>query len=115
MNLLVIGIGIGHEKDLIIGYRYRFKFFISCIPKKNIQLVGLPEGEEGSDAAGFLRANLSKWILALKVHDIKIDRDHRVYDGRKSNSKRPHSLIFHVLRWQDSSAILKGARQAYPV
>ncbi len=32
MNLLVIGIGIGHEKDLIIGYRYRFKFFISCIP-----------------------------------------------------------------------------------
>ncbi len=28
MNLLVIG--IGHEKDLIIGYR--FKFFISCIP-----------------------------------------------------------------------------------
>ncbi len=36
MNLLVIdiGIGIGHEKDLIIGYRYRFKFFISCIPIK---------------------------------------------------------------------------------
>ncbi len=30
MNLLVIG--IGHEKDLIIGYQYRFKFFISCIP-----------------------------------------------------------------------------------
>ncbi len=35
MNLLVIGIGIGHEKDLIIGYRYRFKFFISCIPNNN--------------------------------------------------------------------------------
>ncbi len=33
MNLLVIG--IGHEKDLIIGYRYRFKFFISCIPNLN--------------------------------------------------------------------------------
>ncbi len=30
MNLLVIG--IGHEKDVIIGYRYRFKFFILCIP-----------------------------------------------------------------------------------
>ncbi len=35
MNLLVIGIGIGHEKDLIIGYRYRFKFFISCIPNQD--------------------------------------------------------------------------------
>ncbi len=34
MNLLVIGIGIGHEKDLIIGYR--FKFFISCIPIYNV-------------------------------------------------------------------------------
>ncbi len=33
MNLLVIG--IGHEKDVIIGYRYRFKFFISCIPSSN--------------------------------------------------------------------------------
>ncbi len=33
MNLL--GIGIGHEKDLIIGYRYRFKFFISCIPNSD--------------------------------------------------------------------------------
>ncbi len=36
MNLLVIGIGIGHEKDVIIGYRYRFKFFISCIPSINV-------------------------------------------------------------------------------
>ncbi len=42
MNLLVIGIGIGHEKDLIIGYRYRFKFFISCIPTfvYNILTIG---------------------------------------------------------------------------
>ncbi len=37
MNLLFIGIGIriGREKELIIGYRYRFKFFISCIPNIN--------------------------------------------------------------------------------
>ncbi len=42
MNLLVIGIGIGHEKDLIIGYRYRFKFFISCIPSCNIWTSDVP-------------------------------------------------------------------------
>ncbi len=36
MNLSVIGIRIGREKDLIIGYRYRLKFFISCIPTLNI-------------------------------------------------------------------------------
>ncbi len=79
-----------------------------------MRLVGLPEGAEGSDVAGFLRVNLSKWIPSLKGRNIEIDRAHRVYDGRK-NSDRPHTLIFRVLRWHDRSEILKGARQAYPV
>lgn len=33
--------------------------------------VGLPEG---ADAAGFLRANLSKWMPSLKDRNIEIDR-----------------------------------------
>ncbi len=33
--------------------------------RKNVRLVGLPEGAEGPDAAGFLRVNLSKWIPSL--------------------------------------------------
>ncbi len=82
--------------------------------RNNVRLVGLPEGAEGSDAAGFLRANLSKWIPSLKDRDIEIDRAHRVYDGRK-NSDRPRTLIFRVLRWHDRSEILKGAQQAYPM
>ncbi len=82
--------------------------------RNNVRLVGLPEGLEGSDVAGFLRVNLSKWIPSLKGRNIEIDRAHRVYDGRK-NSDRPRTLIFRVLRWHDRSEILKGARQAYPV
>ncbi len=82
--------------------------------RNNVGLVGLPEGMEGSDVAGFLRVNLSKWIPSLKGRNIKIDRAHRVYDGRK-NSDRPRTLIFCVLRWHDRLEILKGARQAYPV
>ncbi len=82
--------------------------------RNNVRLVGLPEGAEGSDVAGFLRVNLSKWIPSLKGRNIEIDWAHRVYDGRK-NSDRPRTLIFHVLRWHDRSEILKGARQAYPV
>ncbi len=82
--------------------------------RNNVRLVGLPEGAEGSDVAGFLRVNLSKWIPSLKGHNIKIDWAHRMYDGRK-NSDRPCTLIFRVLRWHDRSEILKGARQAYPV
>ncbi len=81
--------------------------------RNNVQLVGLPEGAEGSNVAGFLRVNLSKWIPSLKGHDIEIDRAHRVYDGGRG-SDRPRTLIFRVLRWHDRSEILKGARQAYP-
>ncbi len=82
--------------------------------RNNVRLVGLPEGMEGSDVAGFLRINLSKWIPSLKGHNIEIDQAHRVYDGRK-NSDRPRTLIFRELRWHDRLEILKGARQAYPV
>ncbi len=82
--------------------------------RNNVRLVGLPEGMEGNDAAGFLRANLSKWIPSLRGRDIEIDWAHRVYDGGRG-SDRPRTLIFRVLRWHDRSDILKGARQAYPV
>ncbi len=82
--------------------------------RNNVRLVGLPEGMEGPDAAGFLRANLSKWIPSLRGCDIEIDQAHRVYDGGRG-SNRPRTLIFRVLRWHDRSEILKGARQAYPV
>ncbi len=82
--------------------------------RNNVRLVGLPEGVEGSDVAGFLRVNLSKWIPSLKGHNIEIDRAHCVYDGWRG-SDRPRTLIFRVLRWHDRSEILKGARQAYLV
>ncbi len=64
--------------------------------RNNVRLVGLPEGAEGSNAAGFLKVNLSKWIPSLKGRDIEIDRAHRVYDGGRV-SDRPRTLIFRVL------------------
>ncbi len=63
--------------------------------RNNVRLVGLPEGMEGSDVAGILRINLSKWIPSLKGRNIEIDRAHRVYDGRKK-SDRPRTLTFRV-------------------
>ncbi len=76
--------------------------------------MGLPEGVEGSNVAGFLRVNLSKWTPSLKGRDIEIDWAHRVYD-RGRGSDRPRTLTFRVLRWHERSEILKAARQAYPV
>ncbi len=40
--------------------------------RNNVRLVGLPEGMEGPDAAGFLRANLSKWIPSLRAVTLRL-------------------------------------------
>ncbi len=82
--------------------------------RNNVRLVGLPEGADSTNAADFLKVNLSKWIPSLRGRDIEIDQAHRVYDGGRG-SDRPLTLIFRVLRWHDRLEILKGARQAYPV
>ncbi len=79
--------------------------------RNGVRLVGLPEGAEGSSAAGFLRVNLSKWIPSLKGLGIEIDWAHRVYDGGRV-SDRPRTLVFRILGWHDRSDILKGARRA---
>ncbi len=63
--------------------------------RNNVRLVGLPEGMEGNDAVGFLRANLSKWIPSLRGRDVEIEQAHRVYDGGRG-SNRPCTLIFRV-------------------
>lgn len=70
---------------------------------------------EGSDAIGYLKDNLPKWIPSLVGRDIDIELAHRVYNGGEANSNKPRTLIFRLLRWQDRSAILNGARQVYPV
>ncbi len=63
--------------------------------RNNVRLVELPEGMEGPDTAGFLRANLSKWIPSLKGRNIEIDRAHHVYDGGRG-SDRPRTLSSSV-------------------
>ncbi len=37
--MILLGIGIGREKDLNIGYRYRLQYFISRIPNIYIYIV----------------------------------------------------------------------------
>lgn len=82
--------------------------------KNNVRLVGLPETVEGADAISYLKDNLPEWIPSLVGRDIDIERAYHVYGG-EVNSKKPRTLIFRLLCWQDRSAILNGARQVYPV
>ncbi len=41
--------------------------------RRNNVRVGLPEGMEGTNAASFLRVNLSKWIPSLRGRDNRHD------------------------------------------
>ncbi len=82
--------------------------------RNNVRLVGLPEGMEGPDAAGFLSELIfPSGFLPEGPWHWDWSGASRVWRGRGSD--RPRTLIFRVLRWHDRSDILKGARQAYPV
>ena len=80
--------------------------------RSNVRLIGLKEGEEGSDAIGFLRSSLPKWIPSLRGRDIRIERAHRLYSRVNSgkDTNRPRTLIFKLLDYCDRQAVLKGSR-----
>ncbi len=51
--------------------------------RNNVRLVGLPEGMEGSNAAGFLRVNLSKWSAVTSGEVVEAQRlGTRIMDRR---------------------------------
>ncbi len=82
--------------------------------RNNVRLVNLPTGMEGDNPIGFLQKMLPKWIpeLSARPCPIEIDRAHRVYSN--SNSPKPRSMIFRLLRSPDRQAILQGPRKAKP-
>lgn len=80
----------------------------------NIRLVGLREGEEGTDPVGFVQTQLPQWIPSLKNKSVEIERAHRIYTS-DNYRKGPRTLIFKLLRFQDRNVILKGARSAGPI
>lgn len=83
--------------------------------RSNLRLVGLAESAEGSDAIGFLKTHLPRWIPSLAGREIRIERAHRLYntDGKRNNRSR--TLIFKLLDYADRQAILKGAREVFPI
>ncbi|ROJ30506.1 LINE-1 retrotransposable element ORF1 protein [Anabarilius grahami] len=83
--------------------------------RSNLRLVGLPESEEGSDPIGFLKKFLPLWIPSLAGREIKIERAHPLYNRRETETSRSRPLIFKLLDYADRQAILKGARETYPV
>lgn len=71
------------------------------------------------DSGGQCRLNGFPSVMGIRqdprsLHT-DIERLHRGYYAHDSNTKKPPTLIFSWLWWQDNSAILKGAHKAYPL
>lgn len=80
--------------------------------RKNIRIVGLPEGAEGSNAVAFIQ----KWIqefLQLQTEGayIKIERAHRTLAPRPGAKERPRPLVLHMHHFGDRPRILEASRK----
>lgn len=78
--------------------------------RRNIRIIGLEEGLEGSNAIQYLMHSLPKWFPTLSDTQIEIMRAHRIYsDTRTRGANR--TLIFNVLRYTTRQAILCAAKK----
>ncbi|KAL0168443.1 hypothetical protein M9458_036665 [Cirrhinus mrigala] len=80
--------------------------------RKNIRILGLPEGTEGSNTVPFLQ----KWIpeflhLQTKGGYIKIERAHRTLAPRPGVKERPRPMVVRMHNFGDKQRILDASRK----
>ncbi len=79
----------------------------------NIRIIGLPEGEEGTNPVSFLRTWLPNLLnTEFKNHQVKIERAHRVSSRLPASGERPRALMVKLHHFQDKARILQAARAA---
>uniref|UniRef100_H3AKL6 L1 transposable element RRM domain-containing protein n=1 Tax=Latimeria chalumnae TaxID=7897 RepID=H3AKL6_LATCH len=79
--------------------------------RRNLRLVGLPEGEEGKDPSPFLESWLPSFLnLPDLSNNLEVERAHQAFLPRTSSTDRPRMLIFKLLRYRDKEVILRQAR-----
>lgn len=79
----------------------------------NLRIIGLPEGEEGTNPVAFLRTWLPNLLnVDFKDHQVKIERAHRVPSRPPTSGERPRALLLKLHNFQDKVRILQAARVA---
>ncbi|KAL1276185.1 hypothetical protein QQF64_035808 [Cirrhinus molitorella] len=75
------------------------------------RIIGLPEGEEGTNPVSFLKTWLPKPLnTEFKNNQVKIERAHRALTRRPAPGERPRALILKLHNFQDKAHILQPAR-----
>ncbi|XP_072416921.1 uncharacterized protein [Chiloscyllium punctatum] len=72
--------------------------------KKNIRIIGLPEGKEGERPAEFVEDWLLKFLdLETGMRGLKIERAHRVAAQRSGLGQHPRSFLVRFLHyWEET-------------
>ncbi|KAL0146846.1 hypothetical protein M9458_057785, partial [Cirrhinus mrigala] len=79
----------------------------------NIRIIGLPEGEEGTNPVSFLKTWLPNLLhIEFKNHQVKIERTHHALTRRPAPGERPRALILKLHNFQDKTRILQASRAA---
>ncbi|MGH0138112.1 UNVERIFIED_CONTAM: hypothetical protein FKN15_016099 [Acipenser sinensis] len=79
--------------------------------QNNLRLVGLKEGDKGSDPTEFLTKSLHLWFPSLSGRAIEIMRAHHIYPSQDKTRNKLCTLIFNLLKYSDRQAILHAARK----
>ncbi|KAJ8372887.1 hypothetical protein AAFF_G00275910 [Aldrovandia affinis] len=80
--------------------------------RSNLRLVFLEEGAESDNPIAFLQRLLPVWLPAPVARGtIEMERAHRVYDDIDTDRKKPRTLIFNMLRYNDRQLIMKAYRE----
>lgn len=77
--------------------------------RKNLRLVGFPEGVEGKDTVAFIQEWLPK-ILELEGETFEVERAHRSLLQRPMDGARPCAIVIRLLRFSDTVKITEAAR-----
>uniref|UniRef100_A0A3P9MU56 L1 transposable element RRM domain-containing protein n=1 Tax=Poecilia reticulata TaxID=8081 RepID=A0A3P9MU56_POERE len=78
---------------------------------KNLRLVNLPEGAEGSDLCAFLEKWIPKALGREKLQtSLSLERAHRL-GPRKDGASRPRALIMKFLNYREKQAVIRVARK----
>uniref|UniRef100_H3A8L8 L1 transposable element RRM domain-containing protein n=1 Tax=Latimeria chalumnae TaxID=7897 RepID=H3A8L8_LATCH len=79
--------------------------------RKNICLMGLPEGVENGRPIDFLKKTLPVLLDLLGGEDLEIERAHRSLAPKPKTTQRPRPIIMRLLKFQTRELILRRARE----
>lgn len=78
--------------------------------RKNIRIVGLPEGAEGEDPTRFFETWLPKLLhMDTKSGRVKLERAHRAPASKPPSTQRPRQVLVRFHNYQDKQRVMSAS------